>query len=63
MRHLHFEQFKARLFDSQVSHLDVKTMEVDATDALFHILCKFAFTDPIEIRVIGQGAGLMKLTE
>lgn len=62
IRYLHFQQLHTR-FDSQVSHLDVKPMEVDATNALFHILCKFAFTDLIKFIVIGQRTGLVKLTE
>lgn len=61
MRELDFEKLDLGLFNSKVSHFNIETMEVDALDALTHILVQSALENFIKLLIVGEGTSLVEL--
>lgn len=61
MRELDFEKLDLGLFNSKVSHFNIKTVEVDALDALTHILVQSSLENFIKLLIVGEGTSLVEL--
>ena len=63
MSELDLKHLDARLFDGQVGHLDVKTVEVDTVETLVDSASQFAFTDHLNAFIVVARTTLVELTE
>lgn len=57
------EELHIRLFNSEVGHLNVKSMEVNSSNRFLKVLGEFTLTELIHISVIRKSAGLMEFSE
>jgi len=60
---LDLEHFNGRLLDGKVSHLNVKSMELDTLDRLVDSLGKSTLADLLDSLFVGNSAILMELAE
>ena len=63
MSDLDFEDLHAWLVNSQVGHLHIKTVEVDALETLVNCRCEPSLANLLNANLVVQGAELMELTE
>ena len=63
MGKLNLKNLDARLFDSEVGHLDVESVEVDAIQTLVDSVGKLAFAGCLDASLIIQGTALVEDAE
>ena len=63
MSDLDFKDLHAWLFDGQVGHLHIETMEVDALETLIDSRCEPSLANLLNADLVIQSAELMELTE
>ncbi len=63
MEDFHFKDVNFGLFDGQVCHFEVKTVEVDVVDASVDSVGQSLFTNLVDALLIGDCSILMEFTE
>jgi hypothetical protein len=58
-----FEELNFWLFNSEIRHLNIKAVELNAANTFFHIVWEFTFTDLVKPEVVRKSTCLVELTE